>query len=368
MSLRRRPSCPLRPASDRFGRRGFVLSLLTAGCAGRCGEEEGARVALNGAGATFPFPLYSKWIAEYRRVTPDVRVNYQSIGSGGGVRQMMARTVDFGASDVPLQPDEERRAPAPLLHVPTALGAVVVSYHLPGIDAVIRVTPELLARIYLGEVTAWNAPELRELNPNVALPAGRITVVHRSDGSGTTAIFTELLASASSTFKERVGSGKSVRFPTGLGAKGNEGVAGQIKTTPGTIGYVELAYAMQTRTPLAQIQNADGQFVTPSLEGISAAAAGGADRMPDDYRISITNAPGAAAYPIAAFTYILVSEDMKDATKAEALVQFLWWAVHDGQDMGPDLHYAKLPPALVTKIEATLKTLRGGGEVLLAEK
>jgi phosphate transport system substrate-binding protein len=365
MSLRRRPSCPLRPASDRFGRRGFVLSLLTAGCAGRCGEEEGARVALNGAGATFPFPLYSKWIAEYRRVTPDVRVNYQSIGSGGGVRQMMARTVDFGASDVPLQPDEERRAPAPLLHVPTALGAVVVSYHLPGIDAVIRVTPELLARIYLGEVTAWNAPELRELNPNVALPAGRITVVHRSDGSGTTAIFTELLASASSTFKERVGSGKSVRFPTGLGAKGNEGVTGLLRSTPLAIAYTELAYATQSRLPRAAIRNRAGHFVAPSAESVRAAAEG--VPMPESLHVSLSRAPSAGAYPITAYTYLLLYRDAPEERKGDALARFVWWAVHEGQKYAKELDYAPLPAAVVVQVERAVRGLRAAGRPVRLE-
>jgi phosphate transport system substrate-binding protein len=343
------------------GRRAFVLSLLTAGCAERCGGES-TRVALNGAGATFPFPLYSRWVAEYRRVAPDVRVNYQSIGSGGGVRQMMARTVDFGASDVPLQPEEERRVGATLLHVPTALGAVVVSYHLPGVDAVIRLTPELIARIYLGEVTEWNAPELRELNPGVALPAGRITVVYRSDGSGTTAIFTEFLATASATFRERVGAGKSVRFPTGLGAKGNEGVAGLVRSTPLSLAYTELAYATQSRLPRAAIQNRAGTFVSPGSASVRAAAE--SVPMPDTLHVSLASAPSPAAYPITSYTYLLVYRDFPDERKGDALARFVWWAVHDGQRHAKELDYAPLPPAVVTKVEAALRGLHAKGRLV----
>jgi phosphate transport system substrate-binding protein len=340
------------------GRRAFVLSLLSVGCADRC-EGKSARVALNGAGASFPFPLYSKWIAEYRRVAPDVRLNYQSIGSGGGVRQMMARTVDFGASDVPLQADEERRTGASLLHVPTALGAVVVSYHLPGVKALIRLTPELLARIYLGEVTDWSAPELRELNPNVALPAGRINVVYRSDGSGTTAIFTEFLATASAAFRERVGSGKSVSFPTGLGAKGNEGVTGLLRSSPLALGYTELAYATQSGLPRAAIRNRTGAFVSPASTSVRAAAE--SVPMPDALHVSLASAPSAGAYPIAAYTYLLVYRDFPDDHKGAALARFIWWAIHDGQRYASELDYAPLPAAVVAKVEVALRGLRAGG-------
>jgi phosphate transport system substrate-binding protein len=340
------------------GRRAFVLALFTAGCAEQCGAPS-ARIALNGAGATFPFPLYSKWIAEYRRVEPDVRVNYQSIGSGGGVRQMMARTVDFGASDVPLQADEERRAGASLLHVPTALGAVVVSYHLPGVDVAIRLTPEVLARIYLGEVTEWNAPELSELNPSVSLPAGRITVVHRSDGSGTTAIFTEFLCSASAAFRERVGAGKSVRFPTGLGAKGSEGVTGLLRSTPLSLGYTELAYATQSGLPRAAIRNRAGAFVLPAPHSIRAAAE--SVPMPDSLHVSLADAPSADAYSLTTYTYLLLYRDMPDERKGDALARFAWWAVHDGQRFAKELDYTPLPGPVVAQVERALRKLRAGG-------
>jgi phosphate transport system substrate-binding protein len=340
------------------GRRAFVLGLLLAGSALRCAKDP-ERVALNGAGATFPFPLYSKWIAEYRRVAPEVRVNYQSIGSGGGVRQMMARTVDFGASDVPLGPDEEDRAPAALQHVPTALGAVVVTYHLPGVSAAVRFTPELLARVYLGEVTAWDSPELRALNPGVALPPGRITVVYRSDGSGTTAIFTEFLASGSAVFRERVGSGKSVRFPTGLGAKGNEGVTGLVRATPLALAYTELAYATQNELPRAALQNRSGAFVVPSAGSVTAAAE--SVPMPESLHVSLASAASPGAYPLATYTYLLLFRDAPDARKGDALARFVWWAVHDGQRHAAALDHAPLPAPVVTKVEAALQALRAGG-------
>jgi phosphate transport system substrate-binding protein len=286
-------------------------------------------------------------------------VNYQSIGSGGGVRQMMAQTVDFGASDIPLQADEEQRAPAPLLHVPTALGAVVVTYHLPGVSAVIRFTPELLARIYLGEVTEWNAPDLRALNPSVALPAGRITVAYRSDGSGTTAIFTEFLAGASPSFRERVGSGKSVRFPTGLGAKGNEGVTGLVRATPLSLSYTELAYATQSGLPRAAIRNRALSFVLPAAASVTAAAE--SVPMPDSLHVSLAAAPSPDAYPLTAYTYLLVYRDSPDERKGDALARFVWWAVHDGQRHASELDYAPLPATVVGKVEVALKGLRAGG-------
>jgi phosphate transport system substrate-binding protein len=288
-----------------------------------------------------------------------VRVNYQSIGSGGGVRQMIARTVDFGASDVPLQPDEQRRAPAPMLHVPVALGAVVVSYHLPGMGAVLKLSPEVLAQIYLGQVTRWDAPELRSLNPDVALPSGGITVVYRSDGSGTTAIFTELLANASATFRERVGSGKSVRFPIGLGAKGNEGVTGVIRSTPLAIAYTELAYATQSGLPRAAVRNRAGHFVAPRAESVRAAAE--SVPMPDSLYVSLANAPHAGAYPITTYTYLLLYRDAADERKGDALARFVWWVVHDGQRYAKDLDYAPLPAEVVTQVEGALRGLRARG-------
>jgi phosphate transport system substrate-binding protein len=319
-------------------------------------------VALNGAGATFPFPLYSKWIAEYRHVAPDVRVNYQSIGSGGGVQQLIARTVDFGASDVPLREDELARAPSPLVQVPVAVGAVVVSYNLPGFSGALRLTPALLASVFLGEVTRWNAPELSAINPGVALPDAPITLVHRADGSGTTALFTEFLSSASEAFRTRVGAGKSVRFPAGLGGKGNEGVTGLLRATPGAVAYTERAYATQSALPSVALQNRSGAFVLPLLEGVRAAA----ESVPvtEAPHHSLVGAPDPRAYPLAAFTYLLLHRDASDAAKGEALARFAWWAVHGGQRFAEALDYAPLPKAVVEKVERALRTLRVSGQPL----
>jgi phosphate transport system substrate-binding protein len=329
--------------------------------------EPGApgNIDLHGAGATFPYPLYSKWVDEYQKSNPNVRINYQSIGSGGGIRQITERTVDFGASDAPMNEEEMGKAPGKLVHVPMTLGAVVVSYNMPSVPT-LTLSADVIAGIFLGDVKTWNDKKIAKLNPGVTLPKDPIGVAYRSDGSGTTAVFTDYLAKVGPAWKEKVGAGKSVKFPTGMGAKGNEGVAGQIKTTPGTIGYIELAYAKQTGLSVASLQNSAGKVVEASLDSISAAAAGVAATMPDDLRVSITNAPGEAAYPISAFTYILVYEEAQDAVKGKALAQFLWWAVHEGQALGAPLHYAPLPPQVVTKVEAKLKALKAGGQVALA--
>jgi len=318
-------------------------------------------VDIQGAGATFPFPLYSKWIAVYESVEPGVRINYQSIGSGGGIRQIAERTVDFGASDVPMTEEEQAKAPGPLVHVPMTLGAVVVTYNVAGAPNGLKLTPDVLAGIFLGSIARWNDAAITSLNPGVPLPGDAITVAYRSDGSGTTGVFTSYLSAVSPAWKEKVGAGKKVAFPVGIGAKGNEGVAGQVKTTPGTIGYVELAYAKQTGLPYATLRNAAGRFVDPTLEAVTAAAASVADSMPDDLRVSLADAPGDAAYPIASFTYILVYADAPDALKGRVLAKFLWWATHDGQQFAAPLDYAPLPPAVVTRIEAKLRALRAGG-------
>jgi phosphate transport system substrate-binding protein len=329
-------------------------------------EQPGAKtVDLQGAGATFPYPLYSKWVAEYQKVDPAVRINYQSIGSGGGIRQITERTVDFGATDAPMKEEEMSKAPGKILHVPTTLGAVAVAYNLPGM-ADLKLSADVISGIFLGTIKKWNDAKIAKLNPGAKLPADAITVAYRSDGSGTTAVFTEYLAKVSPAWKDKVGAGKSVSFPTGLGAKGNEGVAGQLKTTPGAIGYIELAYAKQTGLSYASIQNQAGKFVKPEAEASTAAAAGIVANMPDDMRMSIVDAPGEAAYPISAFTYILVYEEQPDAVKGKALAEFLWWAIHDGQKFGTALDYAPLPAEVVTKIEAKLKSLKAGGQVLLA--
>ncbi|MFZ5897203.1 MAG: phosphate ABC transporter substrate-binding protein PstS [Myxococcota bacterium] len=320
-------------------------------------------IALNGAGATFPYPLYSKWMSEYNRINPRVRINYQSIGSGGGIRQALAGTVDFGATDVPMKEDEQRRANNRLLHIPTTLGSVVLSYNLPGAARALRLNAEALAAIFLGEVKRWDDPRLASLNPELSLPSRDIAVVFRTDGSGTTAIFSEYLARHTPEFARRVGSGKSVRWPTGFGAKGNEGVTGQVKSTPFSIGYIELAYAVQNKLPTAEIQNRSGKFVAPSVDAATAAA--DSVEMPDSLHVSLADAAGESAYPIASYTYLLVPEDVKDVEKGEWLARFLWWAVHDGQRYSQDLDYARLPEKVVVRIESKLKSLRSGEKRLL---
>ena len=344
------------------GRRRFCLALLCMSGAMACSND--GTVSLNGAGATFPYPLYSKWIDEYRGVNPAVRINYQSIGSGGGVRQIVAGTVDFGASDVPTEPGEERGAAGSILHLPTAVGCVVVSYNLMGVSAPLRLTPEVLASIYLGEITRWNAPALAAVNADSKLPDQPIVVVCRTDGSGTTAIFTRYLAAVSPAWRERVGAGKSVRWPVGVGAKGNEGVTGQLQATPGAIGYTELAYATQNGLPRAAIKNRAGRFVQPSAAAATAAAE--AVAMPPTLQASLEEAPGDGAYPLAAYTYLLLYEDAPEARRGEALARFVWWAIHDGQRFAPSLDYAPLPPRVVSEVETTLRRLRAGGKPALA--
>jgi phosphate transport system substrate-binding protein len=357
----------------------LIIALAVGGCGKKdkdkgpvgkpSGDEGGGGGAkeLTGAGATFPYPLYSKWMHTYNEKT-GVKINYQSIGSGGGIKQITAQTVDFGASDAPMKDDELAAAPGKILHIPATLGAVVVAYNVDGLSEPLKLTPDTIAAIFMGDIKKWNDAKLAADNPGAKLPDKDITPVYRSDGSGTTAVFTDYLAKVSPAWKDKVGAGKSVKFPAGLGAKGNEGVAGQIKSSPGAVGYIELAYAKQTNQPYAHIKNADGQFVDATEDGITAAAAASAKDIPADYRTSITNATGATSYPIAAFTYLLVYEDAKDAAKGKTLADFLWWAIHDGQEMGPPLHYAKLPAELVTKIEATLKTLKAGGQPALTQK
>ncbi len=317
---------------------------------------------LQGAGATFPYPLYSKWVYEYQKIDPKTRINYQSIGSGGGIRQLSERTVDFGASDTPMSDSELANAPAPVLHIPMTVGAVVLSYNIPSVK-VLKLSQEAIAGIFLGQITSWNDPKIAAMNGGVALPNSPITVLHRSDGSGTTAVFTAYLASISPAWKEKVGSGKSVKFPVGLGAKGNEGVSGQVKTTPGSIGYIELAYAKQIKLPIASIRNKAGKFIEPSLAATSAAAVGIA--LPDDLRVSIVNPDAQEAYPIAAFTFILVYANQENPGKGKTLAQFLWWAVHDGQKFGEALDYAPLPAPVVSRVEAKLKGLTSQGKSLL---
>jgi len=329
---------------------------------GETGRASSGSVDLTGAGATFPYPLYSKWFSDYASRT-GVRINYQSIGSGGGIRQLSEGTVDFGASDSPMTDAELAKAKGgPVMHVPTVLGAVAVTYNVPELREPLRLTGELLADVFLGRITKWNDARIAALNSGAPLPAKDILVVHRSDGSGTTFIFTDYLAATSSSWATAPGKGKEVQWPVGLGGKGNEGVAGQVKQTPGTIGYVELAYAKQNRLPVAAIRNAAGEYVTPSVESATAAAAGVAERLDasTDYRVSIVNAPGAGAYPISSFTWILAYRNQPDSTKGRKLVDFLRWALREGGASAAALDYAPLPPAMVSRLEQRLDSIRVG--------
>jgi phosphate transport system substrate-binding protein len=322
-------------------------------------SSSGQSVDLTGAGATFPYPMYSKWFAEYAKVT-GVRINYQSIGSGGGIRQLSEQTVDFGASDSPMSDEEMSKAKGgPVVHIPTVLGADVVTYNLPGVTTPLRFTPEVIAAIFMGRIKKWNDSRLASLNTGVALPNQDILVVHRSDGSGTTYIFTDYLTTAVPAWKASVGKGKEVKWPVGLGGKGNEGVAGQVKQTPGSIGYVELAYAKQNNLPVAAIRNKSGQFVAASVAAVTAAAAGAAAALPPntDYRISIVDAPGADSYPISSFTWILVYQKQQDPVKGKKLVDFLNWALTDGEKMAGPLDYAPLPSKMSASVREKLKTI-----------
>jgi len=304
------------------------------------GATASAQMMINGAGATFPYPICSKWFDEYAKVDPSVRFNYQSIGSGGGQKQILAQTVDFGASDGPMSDDNLTKAPGKILHIPTVAGAVVMTYNLPGNPA-LKLDGETIADIFLGKIKKWNDPKIAALNPGAKLPENEIVVAHRSDGSGTTFIFTDYLSKVSAEWKQKAGNNTSVNWPTGIGGKGNEGVSGQVKQTPGAIGYVELIYAIQNKMPYAEVKNAAGQFVKASIESVTAAL--GTANIPDDFRFSMTNAPGESAYPIAGATWLLVYEQQKDAAKGKKLIEFLKWAMTKGEGMAKDLNYAPLP-------------------------
>lgn len=321
-----------------------------------------AQLQLNGAGATFPYVLYDKWFSEYQKADPAVRFNYQSIGSGGGIKQITAQTVDFGATDAFMKDSALKAVPSELLHIPTVMGAVVVAYNIPGITTSIKLTPDVLADIFLGKITKWNDVRITSLNPGVSFPDAAIASVHRSDGSGTTAIFVDYLAKVSDEWKTKVGTGTSVNWPAGLGGKGNEGVAGQLKQTPNSVGYVELAYAEKNGLEHATLKNKSGNFVKASFKGVSAAAAGFAKETPADLRVSITNAAGADAYPISGYTWILAYRDQKDQKKGEALAKFLWWAVHDGEKFAEPLYYAMLPKEVLPLVEDRIKLISFGGK------
>jgi len=342
----------------------LVVLVTSFACNGGSGGPGGGSVSLHGAGATFPNPLYQKWLSEYEKVKANVRIDYQSIGSGGGIKQLKEQTVDFGASDAPMKDEDLKSAPGEILHIPTVLGAVVITYNLAGVNQPLRFSSDVIADIYLGKITKWNDARISADNPGVTLPANDITVVHRSDGSGTSAVFTDYLSKVSAEWKDKVGSGTSPSWPLGLGGKGNEGVTGQVKNTPNTIGYVELAYAVQNKLPVGLIKNASGSFIEPSIDSVTAAAAASAGSTPDDLRVSITNAAGAQAYPIASYTYILVYKDQKDAAKGKALVDFLWWGIHDGERFAKDLQYAPLPADIVKRAEAKINAITAGGAPL----
>ena len=341
-----------------------ALVLFSIACNGGSNSGANGSVSLQGAGASFPNPLYQKWMSEYGKVKPNVKLDYQSIGSGGGIKQFKEQTVDFGASDAPMKDEDLKSAPGEVLHVPTVLGAVVITYNLEGISNPLRFSPEALADIFLGKIKKWNDPKLAADNPGVTLPSADITVVHRSDSSGTSAVFTDYLSKVSAEWKEKVGAGVSPSWPTGLGQKGNEGVTGQVKQTPNTLGYVELAYAVQNKLPVAQIKNASGNFITPSIDAVTAAAAGSLATTPEDLRVSITNAAGPDAYPISSYTYILVYKAQKDAAKGKALVDFLWWGIHDGEGFAKDLQYAPLPADIVKRAEAKINSVTANGTAL----
>lgn len=348
-----------------------LAATLVMGCGGDArnsdtsaagGAVTNSGVSLTGAGATFPYPIYSKWISDYARKT-GVKINYQSIGSGGGIRQLSEQTVDFGASDSPMTDEELSRAKGgPVLHIPMVMGAVVLTYNLVGVNQQLDLTGDVVSDIFMGKITKWNDPRIAAINNGVQLPASDIVVVHRSDGSGTTYVFTDYLAAVSPAWKNGPGRGKEVQWPVGLGAKGNEGVAGQVKQTPGTIGYVELAYAKQNKLAYAKMRNAAGVSIEPTIESVSAAAASVVSTLDEstDYRVSIVNAPGGDSYPISSFTWILVYRNQPDADKGKKLVDFLRWATHEGGPSAAALDYAPLPEVIVNRLDARLDSIRIG--------
>jgi phosphate transport system substrate-binding protein len=319
----------------------LVIGTVAAGAAGQ--------VLLNAAGATFPYPIYSKWFDQYHQAHSNVQINYQSIGSGGGIRQLLDKTVDFGASDGPMTDEQLKQASVPILHFPTVLGAAIPTYNVPGVQGDLNFTPEALAGIFLGKVSKWNDPAITSANPGVKLPNDDIVVVHRSDGSGTTYIWTDYLSKVSPEWKQKAGMATSVNWPVGLGGKGNEGVSALIQQTPGSLGYIELIYAVQNHLPYGKVKNSSGVFVKADLASVSAAAAAAAKFIPDDFRVSITNPEGKAAYPISSFTWLLIPSKFSDTAKRDVVKDFLKWMLTDGQNDCEALAYAKLPKEVVVK-------------------
>jgi len=317
-----------------------------------------AQSTINGAGATFPYPIYSKWFAEYNKLKSNVQINYQSIGSGGGIRQLTNQTVFFGATDGPMTPEQMQGAPGKILHLPTVLGAVVPIYNLPGTSGEIKFNGPVLADIFLGKIAKWDDPAIAKLNSGMKLPSTDITVVHRSDGSGTSYIWVDYLAKVSPEWLKKVGVATSVNWPVGLGGKGNEGVSGLVQQTPGSIGYVELIYALQNKIAYGSVQNAEGEFVRATIQAVTAAAGAAVKNMPKDFRVSITNAPGKGVYPISSFTWILLYENPKDKAQSKVMVDFMKWALTDGQKFAGDLGYAPLPAEIVKLEMDALSTIK----------
>lgn len=345
---------------------GFSCSGAPIGGSNGSSGDGSGNIGLQGSGASFPKPIYEKWVNEYQKINPKIRIDYQSTGSGAGQKAILSRTVDFGASDDPMKDEDLAKADSDLIHIPTVLGAVVMTYNLEGVDKPLNLTAETIAGIYLGEIKKWNDAKLKADNPDVNLPDAEITPVYRADSSGTTAVFTDYLAKTVPAFKDKIGASKQPNWAkgVGIGAPRNDGVMGQVKQTPNTIGYVEIAFAKANNLPTALIKNKAGKFVEASIENVSAAAAGTASEMPEDMRLKITNADGDSAYPISSYTYILVYKEQKDAVKGKALADFLWWAVHDGSKYANDLHYAPLPEEVVKKVEAKIGMITADGKPL----
>jgi phosphate transport system substrate-binding protein len=347
-----------------------LLSLcwLAAACGGGGGADNPAggagAVRLQGAGATFPNPLYQKWLSEYKKVNASASIDYQSVGSGAGVKQFTERTVDFGATDLAMTDDELKKVRGEVVHIPTVLGAVVVAYNLAGVSQPLRFSPEVLADIFLGKIRRWDDARIKADNPGASLPGADISVAYRAEGSGTSAVFTDYLSKVSAEWKEKVGASKTPKFPVGQGGRGNDGVTAIIKQQPNAIGYVELIYAKQNRLPVALIKNSAGNFVEPSLEAVTAAAAESVANTPEDLRVSITNAAGATAYPISGYTYVLVYKEQADAAKGKVLVDFLWWGLHDGAQFARALDFAPLPEQVRARAEAKLNSITSGGKAL----
>lgn len=345
-----------------------AIGLACSGASfGGSNATEGGNIRLQGSGASFPKPIYEKWMSEYHKIKPSVTIDYQSTGSGAGQKAIIEHTVDFGASDDPMKDEDMAKADGKLVHIPTVLGAVVLTYNVEGINKPLKLTPETIAGIYLGDITKWNDPKLKADNADIALPDADILPVYRADSSGTTAVFTDYLSKTVPAFKEKIGSSKQPNWVKGVGtgAPRNDGVMGQVKQTPNTIGYVEIAYAKANNLPTALIKNKAGNFVPATIDNVSAAAAGSAGSMPEDLRMRITNADGADSYPISSYTYILLYQNQKDPVKGKAVVDFLMWALNDGGSYAKALHYAPLPDAVRKKVEEKLKTIQSNGKSLV---